>query len=111
MSRRLLTVVGLLVGWNVYNTHQYARLWVHPLPVWSHAARIAPLKPRPWMNVAVSMVMIGNLDAADRAINIAEAAATQPHTPPWDRQATTELVTKNRVEMLGIRRKIRAVSH
>lgn len=104
--RRLLAVVGLLVGWNVYNTHQYASLWVHPLPIWSHAAHVSPLKPRIWMNVALGMVTVGNLSATDRAINLAEAAATYPHVLPWDREATTEIAAKNRKTMKELRRQL-----
>ena len=65
---------------------------------------MAPLKPRPWMNVAIGMVMVNNIDAAERAINLSEAAAAMDHTLPWDRAATTEIVAKNRAVISNMRK-------
>lgn len=82
-----------------YLTHQYAQLWVHPLPLWEHAAKIAPLKPRPWLHVGIGLVLAGRWDEADAAFVRAADVAMLPHVSTQDRIITNDIAGQNRIAL------------
>ena len=99
-------IVWGLLGVYALLTHSYARLWVHPLPLWTHAARIAPLKPRPWLHVGIGSIMVGRLDAAEVAFNRAAEVAKLSHVLPWDRDAALKISAQNRHALMSLRRRL-----
>lgn len=106
MPSRCVVAVALWLGLMAGLTDQYARLWVHPLPLWAHAARLAPLKPRPWLHVGIGLVLIGRYADAGRSFDHAALVAGLPHVPAWDRAVTRELVAQNRTALETLRQRM-----
>lgn len=94
MVSRLIMLLALLLTYT-WQTHQYVRVWQSDLTLWTHAARVAPLKPRPYVNLGVALILAGQFGAARAAFEHAEAVAQLPHVPVWDRQDAQRAAAAN----------------
>ena len=89
---------GVLIAWLVlttWQTHVYAHIWQSDLALWAHAVRMAPTKPRPMVNLGVSLASVGLLEPAQAAFKQAAQLAEAPHVPWYDREMTQGAVTRN----------------
>lgn len=76
-------------------THAYTQVWQSNVTLWTHAAQMAPLKPRPAMNAGVSLLAVGQLEAGIQSIARASQLANSAHVPWYDREMTQQAVRRN----------------
>lgn len=88
-------LIGVYLVGCAWQSHQQARVWVSDLTLWRHAARMAPLKPRPALNYGSSLAQAGDVAGAASWWAHAAALAQQPHVPSWDAQRTMRSVLTN----------------
>lgn len=84
-----------IVGWCVWQTAQQIPAWRSELTLWSHAARMAPFKPRVALNYAGALLGDGQMRAGMRQLARAQAVADLPHVPAVDRHLTRRTIAVN----------------
>ena len=72
----------LLAAWTAAG---YIPVWQSDATLWTHAAAVAPLKPRPAVNVARALILQGELGRAEQWLTHTLALAELPHVPAYDR--------------------------
>ena len=89
--------VGPVVLLAVYTglTALQVRVWRSELTLWGHAVAIAPLKPRPALNLALALILRGDLPMAEQWLYRTLALADQPHVPAYDRADAVSAVSGN----------------
>lgn len=96
------TVLPLVVlGMLAWRTHQAVPVWWSNLTLWQHAAAVAPLKPRPLVNVAGAQLEAGHTQAGLNALLQADRLARASHVPAYDRRLTRQTVEANLGAMLS----------
>ena len=93
--RRVLLVV--VVIWWVTATAAQVRLWHDEYRMWAQAVRVAPEKPRTWVNLAQQEVLKGtSLLAEDSYHRALWLALTRPES---ERRHTVHIVNTNLARM------------
>ena len=93
-SPRVALLVSVLAFY-VWQDARYIPVWESNPTLWQHAHEMAPLKPRPAVNLAKALILRGDLEQADRWLSRALGLAEQPHVPQYDRQDAILAVTAN----------------
>ena len=82
---RCLVFILVLAG-HVAATRSYARVWVDSIALWSHAARVAPYKPRIRYNLGRALTLAGQPAEGSAQFGMAWILAKDfPSVPEWDR--------------------------
>lgn len=92
MPRRgnVAVAVWLLALWTCVTAVNVPH-WQTSITLWRHAVSITPQKPRPVVNLGVSLIAPPTMDEAERLLEVAEVLAVQP-TRGW-RERETSLKT------------------
>ena len=91
MAVALIVLAGVLA----VQTHRYAAVWQSDLTLWAHAARMAPLKPRPWINLGTYWIQVGGIREARAAWQHAARLAQQASVPSWDQRVAARMAREN----------------
>ena len=86
---------GILIVVYVAQGHLYSRVWTSDLALWEHAARQAPLKPRPYVNLAKFLIETNHLDEAYRVTQYADALTFQEHVTDQERAVYQDILERN----------------
>lgn len=86
MARPVCVCVWLLLGIAAILTHQRASVWTDEYTLWTDAAAKAPLKPRPFINLALALELRGDVDGALMAHQTALALSYQPRLTKYQQQ-------------------------
>lgn len=103
-SGRLLWPL-LLALFYAWQTHQQIGIWRSNVTLWTHAATIAPYKPRVLTNYGLALLQQGDTKGAVEQWRKAVQMADLPHVPPWDRRITNRDVAANMKALRGVMRK------
>lgn len=96
MSTRSVIGVALLLGYAAISIH-YAPVWRDELTLWSHVAPLAPLKPRPWINLALAQLERRHYTDAQASLDHAAAVLDGAQIPDVDRHDAIQAVTHDRL--------------
>lgn len=96
MSRPILLVVLLWLGAAGILTHGRASVWTSEFSLWSDAAAKSPLKPRPFINLALAQEVAGDLDGAMRTHQTALALSYQPRLTAYQ-QKFSEIASQTNI--------------
>ena len=91
--------VCLLCAYIVQAQYQMA-MWRSDLALWTRAAAVAPMKPRPALNLGKALLIAGERDAAERAFYRTLALAEASHLPGYDRVDAIGAAQANLVSLL-----------
>ncbi len=81
-SHQAILIVWCLLSTSV--TIAYASVWQNELTLWSHAAVIAPAKPRPWLHLALAFMERRQWREAQTALDHVAEIVNDSHVPAWD---------------------------
>ena len=95
MRRYPWLIPALFLALCVVRTHGQIPVWRSNLTLWTHAATVAPLKPRVRHLEALAMLESGQIQAGVAGLQLALLVATQPHVPASDRAITQRDAWKN----------------
>lgn len=101
MSIRSAIGVALLLGYALASIH-YAGVWRDELTLWSHVAPRAPVKPRPWINLALAQMERQQFIAAQVSLDHAAAVLDGAQIPAGDRRAAIAAVKNNRLVLARV---------
>lgn len=73
----------------------HVTVWRSELALWSHAAQIAPMKPRPVLNFGRAALLEGRVDLAEQAFYRTLALAERTDIPTYDRADAVTAATAN----------------
>lgn len=96
MSIRSALGVVILVAYAAVSMH-YAGVWRDELALWSYVAPRAPLKPRPWINLALAHMERRQFIAAQASLDHAAAVLDGAQIPAVDRRDAIAAVKNNRL--------------
>ena len=94
-----LVVVLMLLTWQAA---RYVPVWRSDLSLWAYATAQAPMKPRPALNYAASLLASGQTREGARWLHRAAVLADQPHVRSWDRAMTRRAVIRNALALRGL---------
>lgn len=87
--------VCVLLTWYGWQTVQYLPAWRADVTLWTHAAQMAPMKPRVAVNYGLVLLAEGRIQAGLEAWRRAQQLAQQPHIPSYDKAMTEQRVETN----------------
>lgn len=90
---RALVCVGLL-GLLAWQSHAQMARWQDDRALWASAVALAPLKPRPTVNLAAAMILT-DVGAARMLAERALELSYQPWVPAHQREMTAHVVAFN----------------
>lgn len=105
---RFVAVFACWVLAQIVATAYQVPVWRSEPSLWAHAARVAPNKPRPIVNVGKAAMLQGRFDIAERAMYRALVLAEQSHLPPYDRQDAIQAAQAN-LQTISILRTVAAL--
>ena len=97
---RLLPTVCVLSLLSAYTvgTVRYADVWTSELSLWMHAVDLAPLKPRPHLQLALALMEAHRFSEAQIVLDdTAAILGTNQRIPAWDRTEAEQAVLQHRV--------------
>ena len=87
-------LVSACLTWYGWQTVTYLPAWRSDVTLWTHAAQMAPQKPRVALNYGVVLLAQGDLGGLEQFAR-AQALTQQAHVPASDAQMTRARVEAN----------------
>lgn len=79
----------------IFLSHRQATVWKTDLALWTHAVEMAPLKPRPRLNLGSALLQAGRVPEAWESFMAARTLSTASWVPVYDAADAREAVALN----------------
>ena len=90
-------VVAIMSAWATCS-YRYGQVWIDELALWQHATRLAPVKPRPRIHLALALLERSRFAEAAQVMDETDAILAQPNyrRPAYDHKDAVMAQSHNR---------------